>query len=73
MRPMLTQGDGWVMTLKCTRCGHVSGPKPVSSTDECEMSGSRGTAHYVQKCHECRTEFSVNVDADRSPGRFDAE
>ncbi|KAA0156155.1 hypothetical protein FNF31_05977 [Cafeteria roenbergensis] len=68
-----SEGEGWPMMLKCTRCGHVGDKvQRVSSVGEAEMSGSRGVANHVQTCKECRAEFSVNVaDAGAGAGIFD--
>ncbi|WVR09116.1 hypothetical protein IAU60_006178 [Kwoniella sp. DSM 27419] len=59
----------YFFTVQCSSCRETH-PKTVSfnQKDEREISGSRGTAHFVWRCANCKKEHSASfAPADPSP------
>eukprot|EP00037_Helgoeca_nana_P008963 m.79034 g.79034 ORF g.79034 m.79034 type:complete len:173 (-) comp19258_c1_seq1:2361-2879(-) len=64
--PMEPEQFRWDIIPKCGSCGEVGvNPLWVSSTQEEEVAGGRGTANVVGKCKACRQQYSVSVLNDK--------
>jgi len=52
----------WFIKTRCSNCGHETKDWIYLSLEETfPISGSRGKAHYVAKCHECKRENSIEI------------
>lgn len=68
---MVADSDAaWFVKIKCSNCGEITGNWVEINPDEKhEISGSRGTAHFVMKCKGCKRENSVDILQDRTYSR----
>ncbi|GHJ88300.1 hypothetical protein NliqN6_4702 [Naganishia liquefaciens] len=55
------QNFQFVMNILCTSCRQEHGTDVYMSPDEeCELSGSRGSANFVFRCQDCKKEHSAS-------------
>lgn len=60
----------YTFSIQCSSCREThANPISISGHAQSELSGSRGTAHFVWKCKNCGRESSANLVDD---GKFEA-
>ncbi|KAI9228124.1 MAG: hypothetical protein DHS80DRAFT_16037, partial [Piptocephalis tieghemiana] len=72
----LTLSEGQVLHLhvECTNCSlSPEGTMTLDPNEEVALSGSRGSAHLVFRCKDCRHENSASTYAVGSLGKYSAE
>mmetsp|Transcript_2817 Transcript_2817/g.6891 ORF Transcript_2817/g.6891 Transcript_2817/m.6891 type:complete len:158 (-) Transcript_2817:82-555(-) len=62
----------WFFTIQCGNCSELREGVGITQEEKAAMSGSRGSAHLVQKCKLCSRECSVDV-VDKGLAPYNAE
>jgi hypothetical protein len=61
------RGNVWLVQFACGRCGEAAPKASALDFDTVvEVPGSRGTAHLVQGCKNCGSQFHVVMLEDHS-------